>query len=164
EQPEGVDLQMAGGRTRLDASNADESSPQKAMPQAPVSGAGQAPAGAAPEAEESEGYGYSYDDDPLSAGGFDETERLQPESDSVEPDSAELMVEESSAAQDYEVESKRGCGCRIVGAPSTGGVALGLGLGLLALGTWRRRRQRTRAALGQTRGSHQHQPAPAPGG
>src|SRR5690606_23705207 len=104
EQPEGVDLQMAGGRTRLDASNADESSPQKAMPQAPVSGAGQAPAGAAPEAEESEGYGYSYDDDPLSAGGFDETERLQPESDSVEPDSAELMVEESSAAQDYEVE------------------------------------------------------------
>ena len=52
----------------------------------------------------------------------------------------------SSTNEDYaEVESKRGCGCRIVGQPASGELPLGLGL----VGLWlvRRRRQHARVAL-----------------
>lgn len=137
EAPEGVDLKSAGGVVHRDkrsvvtiSADVDEAkkdgdgeSQPKPEPAPPPPVEAPMPSAPASPAQES------------SAAEL-ESEAAAPAEESV--DGASPTDEDYAA-----VETKRGCGCRIVGQPASGGLPLGLGL----LGLWLARRRRQRAEL-----------------
>jgi MYXO-CTERM domain-containing protein len=162
ERPEGVDLDKAGGRERSESAKRKvplsesqvyiqgDSAPTAPEPApAPTTVAPPPPPaeadGAVAEKDAGEGYGYEYSDDPLSEGGY--AAGTDAALEEPPPPSAPMSEQMASAAEeeseeDYEVDSKRGCGCRLVGGAGPSGLALSLVLGVL----WAVRRRRQRRA------------------
>ncbi|MCB9605565.1 MAG: VWA domain-containing protein [Polyangiaceae bacterium] len=79
------------------------------------------------KAGESNGYGYEFEDDPLASGGYGPADTTLRASPAASPDS------------DFEVASKRGCGCQLPGSGSTRS-AWALAIGLILAGLRRIRR------------------------
>jgi len=163
ERPEGVDVTRAGGKVLISedvevvelsekdrkkerkdvaASAAAEEpaprEPEARKPEPPPPPPTQAPAPVTAAPSDGDDHGYGYDDAEsgaeLEAAPAEEAEEYQ-----------EAPVNYSAARE--EVEPKRGCGCRMVGSATSGGLPLALGLGLAGLWCVRRRRQRAAVEL-----------------
>jgi MYXO-CTERM domain-containing protein len=141
-----VDVAKAGGKVRVvvesssvvaqgSADKREDAAPGEAEP---AKDAAEPPPPAPATAAPIEGYDAAESGTELEAA---------PLEDGADSEEAPANYSSQRASNAAEVESKRGCGCRVVGSPMSGRAPLALGLGLAGLWLVRRRRQHAASAV-----------------